>query len=170
LIFPESEKDFKLVKATVLRRMQKIDAGLYIINELIQKFPEDNDLICYKAYWLQYLDKKEEAIELIQGLTEKEPENGIYQDTYGEILMYFENYEEAVNKFVKSMVLGSDDWYIYQTYIKLGICYKTLEKYDLALKNLNDGKNLAKKSKIDLESKEKWLSIAELFLIELKQG
>ncbi|MCK4287388.1 MAG: tetratricopeptide repeat protein, partial [Candidatus Lokiarchaeota archaeon] len=120
-IFPESEKDIKILKAAVLKRMQNLEAGLEIINELIQKFPGDNDLICYKAYWIQYLDKKEESIKIIQKLIKIEPENGLYQDTYGEILMYFEEYEEAVKRFLKAIVIGSDDWYIYQTYIKLGI-------------------------------------------------
>ncbi len=168
-LFPESEKDIKLLKAAVLKRMQKIKAGLEIINSLIQKFPNDNDLICYKAYWMQYLDNKEEAIETIQKLIKNEPENGIYQETYGEILMYFEEYDEAAKRFLKAIVIGSDDWYVYQTYIKLGICYKVLENYDLALKNLKKGKELTKKSTSDPETKQKWLTIADLFLTEIKQ-
>jgi tetratricopeptide (TPR) repeat protein/Mn-dependent DtxR family transcriptional regulator len=166
--FPESEKDIKLLTAVVLKRTQNIETGLLIINNLIQKFPKDNDLICYKAYWLYYLDKKEESIKTIKELTEKEPENGIYQDTYGEILMYFEEYDEAVKKFLKAMVIGSDDWYSFQTYIKLGICYKTLEKYDLAVKNLTEGKDLANKSTSDSETKQKWLAITDLFLAEIE--
>ena len=166
--FPDSEKDIKILKATVLRRMQNVEDGLDIINNLIKSYPNDNDLICYKAYWLQYLDDKEGAVNLIKELTKREPNNGLYQDTYGEILMYFEDYEEAANKFVKAMVLGSDDWYIYQTYIKLGICYQSLEKYDLALKNLYEGKKLTKKSTLDAEIKQKWLAIADLFLMEIK--
>ena len=168
-LFPESEKDIKMLKAAVLKRMQNIKAGLDIINELIQKFPKDNDLICYKAYWMQYLDNKEKAIEIIQNLIKDEPENGIYQDTYGEILMYFEEYDEAAKRFLKAIVIGSDDWYIYQTYIKLGICYKALEKYDLALKNLKKGKDLTKKSTSDPETKQKWVTIADLFLLEMEQ-
>jgi len=166
--FPDSEKDIKLLKAAVLRRTHNFEAGLDIINSLIQKFPEDNDLICYKAYWMQYLDNKKESIETIKELIKKEPDNGIYVDTFGEILMYFEEYDEAVKWFLKAILIGIDDWYIYQTYIKLGICYKALEKYDLALKNLNEGKNLAKKSTIDPETRQKWLAIADLFLVEIE--
>ncbi|UCD01893.1 MAG: hypothetical protein JSV23_02410 [Promethearchaeota archaeon] len=168
-LFPKSEKDIKTLKAAVLRRMQNIEAGLDIINELIQKFPRDNDLICYKAYWMQYLDKKEEAIKIIQKLIQNEPENGLYQDTYGEILMYFEEYEEAVKRFLKALVLGGDDWYIYQTYIKMGICYKALDNRDLAVKNLKKGKDLTNKSVSDVDTKQKWLTIADLFLTEIEQ-
>ncbi len=166
--FPESEKDIKVLKAAVLRRMQNIEAGLEIIESLIEKYPKDNDLLSYKAYWLQFLDKKEEAIKIIQKLTKDEPDNGIYQDTFGEILMYFEEYEEAAKKFVKSMVLGAHEWYIFQTYIKLGICYKVIGNLDLAVENLRKGIELTKKNVKDPETKQKWLSIANLFLSELK--
>ncbi|MFX1428105.1 MAG: hypothetical protein ACFFBE_16750 [Promethearchaeota archaeon] len=168
-VFSSSEKDLKILKAAILKRMQEIDAGLDIINELIQKFPKDNDLMCYKAYWLQYIDKKEEAIEIVQSLIREKPDNGIYQDTFGEILMYFEDYEEAVKRFLKAIVIGIDDWYIYQTYIKLGICYKALENYDLALQNLKKGKELTNKRVKDSETKQKWIAIADLFLTELKE-
>ena len=166
--FPDSEKEIKLLKAAVLRRTHNIKTGLDIINSLIQKFPEDNDLLCYKAYWMQNLDNKKESIEIIKELIKNEPENGVYIDAYGEILMYFEEYDEAVKWFLKAIVMVSDDWYIYQSYIKLGICYKVLEKYDLALKNLKEGKNLADKITVDLETKQKWLAITDLFLSEIK--
>jgi tetratricopeptide (TPR) repeat protein len=82
--------------------------------------------------------------------------------------MYFEDYEAAAKRFLKAMVIGNDEWYIYQTYIKLGICYKALDKYDLALENLKDGKKLTKNSNSDPETKQKWLAIADLFLAELE--
>ncbi|TKJ22969.1 MAG: hypothetical protein CEE43_04440 [Promethearchaeota archaeon Loki_b32] len=168
-IFPESEKDIKILEAAVFRRMQKFKEGFEIIESLIEKYPEDNDLLSYKAYWLQFLDKKEEAIEIIQKLTKDEPDNGIYHDTFGEVLMYFEDYEEAAKKFVKSMVLGAHEWYIFQTYIKLGICYKAIGNLDLAVENLKKGIELTKKNLIDTETKHKWLSIANLFLAEIEQ-
>jgi tetratricopeptide (TPR) repeat protein len=117
---------------------------------------------------MQYLDKKEDSIKLIQKLTKDEPENGMYQDTYGEILMYFEEYDEATKRFLKAIVIGADEWYIYQTYIKLGICYKALENYELALKNFKKGRELAKKSTSDPLTKEKWLKIIDLFLAEME--
>ena len=166
-IFPKDEKDIQILKAAVLKRAQEIEAGLKIINNLIQKFPDDNDLLCYKAYWMQYLDDKEESVKIIQNLIKNEPENGLYQDTYGEILMYFEDYEEAAKKFLKAIMIDEEGWYIYQTYIKLGICYKALEKHDLALKNFKRGRELVKKSTSDPEMKNKWLIILDLFLAEI---
>jgi len=163
-IFPENEKDINIKKASVLKKMKNVESGLEIINNLIQKYPKDHDLLSYKAYWLQFLDRKEEAIKTIQKLIEHEPDTGIYYDTYGEILMYFEEYEEAAKKFVKAMVLGSRDWYLSQTYIKLGICYKVLGNLELGIENLKKGKALVNKSINDPDTKKKWLSIVDLFL------
>ena len=166
-IFPENDKDINLLKAVVLRRMQIIQEGLDIINKLIKKYPEDNSLLSYKAYWLQFLDKREEAVSIIQELSDKEPNNGVYQDTFGEILMYFQEYEEAAKKFVKSLLLGADEWYIFQTYIKLGICYKATGNFDLAAVNLKKGIEITEKKVKDPETKQKWLTIANLFLSDL---
>jgi len=163
-VFPENEKDIKIKKASVLKKMNKIEDGLEIIEYLIQKYPKDHDVLSYKAYWLQFLDRKEEAIKIIQKLIENEPDTGIYYDTYGEILMYFEDYKEAKKKFVKAMVLGSHDWYIYQTYIKLGICYTALGNLELGVENLNKGKDLVNEGINDPDTKKKWLSIVGLFL------
>ena len=82
--------------------------------------------------------------------------------------MYFEEYEEAVDEFQRALELVSDDWYIYQTYIKLGICYKELENYDLARENLLKGMEISNKPTFDLDTKQKWLGIAELFLKQIE--
>ncbi len=168
--FPENVKDIQIKKASILRRMQKIEAGLEIINDLIKEYPEDSDLLNYKAYWLQYLDKKDESLDIMQDLVTKFPENGTYHDTYGEILMYFEDYEQAVDHFLETLELASEDWYIHQTYIKLGICYKELNNYDLAMKNLKQGIEITEKEVDDLETKQKWLSIGNLFIAEIESS
>ncbi|MHA1914496.1 MAG: hypothetical protein ACW986_16640 [Promethearchaeota archaeon] len=168
-LFPDDEKDIKMKKASVLRRIHQVEKGLKIINDLIAKYPKDYDLVNYKAYWLQYLNSKEEALKVIQDLVEKIPDNGLYHDTYGEILMYFEEYEVALKEFLKTIEIAQDEWYIPQTYIKLGICYKELKNFDFALENLQQGRDLTKKSVGDPEMKQKWLTIAELFIAEIGQ-
>ncbi len=168
-IFHESEIDIKMKKASVLRRMRDIESGLDIINELLEQYPENYDLLNYKVYWLQYSNRKEEALKLIQELVDKAPDNGTYHDTYGELLMYNEEYEQAIEKFLKAIEIVGDEWFINQTYIKLGICYKELKQFDIAIENLKNGKSLTSESIADSETKEKWLTIADLFLTEIKQ-
>ncbi len=166
--FPEEEIDIMMKKASILKRKRNLRAGLVIIEDLLKKYPKSKELLSYKAYWFQYLDKKDESLEIIQKLIEGEPDIGIYYDNYGEILMHFEEYEKAIKRFLKALVMGSDEWYTYQTYIKMGICYKALGNHDLAVKNLKKGKDIINKSSIDPDTKQKWLIIADLFLAETK--
>jgi len=166
--FPENEKDLKMKKASVLKGMRDLKGGFEIVNELTKKYPEDNDLLNYKALWYQYLNNKEEALKLIKNLIEREPNNGIYHDSYGEILMAFNDYESAIDKFQNSLKLDPKSWYIYQTYIKLGICYRELEDYDVALEYLRKGEELIDQSPSDNDIKEMWHSYASPFIEEIK--
>ncbi|NVM36823.1 MAG: hypothetical protein HWN81_14600 [Candidatus Lokiarchaeota archaeon] len=167
--FPKEEKNVQIKIAYVLKEMKNTKSGLEIIETLLEKYPEDNDLLNYKAFWLQYLNRREEALEVIQNLIENEPDNATYHDTYGEILMFFNEHEHAIEEFLKSIEISSDDWYVYQTYIKLGICYKELENFDLAIEYLQRGIESTEESAGDQEAKTKWITIANLFLAEIEQ-
>jgi len=168
-IFPEEEKDIQIKVAYIHKEKRNLDYGLEIITKLLEKYPEDRDLLTYKAYWLQYLNRKEEAVEIIQNLIEQDPDNSIYHDTYGEMLMSFQDYESAKNEFLKAVEISSDEWYTFQTHIKLGICYKELGKFELAVEKLESGIKYAKKSISDLETTQNWLTIANLFKAEIEE-
>ena len=166
--FPNEHKSIEIKRAYVLKEKRNLEDGLKIINNLLVGYPDDKDLLVYKAYWLQYLARKEEAIVIIQNLIEEDPNNGMYHDTYGEMLMSFQDYENAKNEFLKSIEISSDDWYTFQTYIKLGICDKELGNLEPALENLKRGKKFIEKSRSDEETKQKWLQIADLFLADIE--
>ncbi|MFW9970941.1 MAG: tetratricopeptide repeat protein [Candidatus Odinarchaeota archaeon] len=167
--FPKEEKNIQVKRAYVLKEMKNVEAGFEIINVLIEKYPEDHELLNYKAFWLQYLNRKEESLETIKDLINRVPDNAIYHDTYGEILMFFKEYEKAIEEFLIAIKIGKDDWYVYQTNIKLGICYRELENYQNAVDYLQKGKRLTDKILSDVEDKAKWITIANLFLNEIEQ-
>jgi len=167
--FPEGERNLKIKKAYILREKKNLEGGLEIINELIEKYPDDNNLLLNKIYWLQYLDKKEKVLDTLASIIEREPENGIFHDTFGEILMNFEEYGQAIDEFLKAIELDSNEWYINQTYIKLGICFKEMGDQDSAIKNLTKGKEFTNKCFCDIDTKRNWLTIAELFLAEIAE-
>ncbi|MFW9820415.1 MAG: hypothetical protein ACFFE5_12460 [Candidatus Thorarchaeota archaeon] len=167
--FPQEDKNIRVKRAYILKEMKDVKTGLEIINDLLVKYPEDDDLLNYKAFWLQYLNKKEESISIIQDVLERAPNNATYHDSYGEILMFFKEYEKAIGEFLKVININSDDWYLYQTNIKLGICYREIEDYKKAIEYLQRGKALINKSSSDLDEKAKWITIADLFLAEIEQ-
>ncbi|MFX1325411.1 MAG: hypothetical protein ACFE8N_10670, partial [Promethearchaeota archaeon] len=169
-IFPNDEVEIKLKKASILKRMKSLEEGLTVINSLIKDYPDNYDLLTYKAYWLQYLDRKEESLAIISKLIKDFPENGTYYDTYGEILMYFEVYEKAIVQFQKALEFAGEEWFINQTYIKLGICHKELGNPNLALEYLKKGKEFTSKTLEGVELKQKWDKIADLFINEIESS
>ncbi len=168
-LFPENEIDIMIKKAFTLKKDKNLEAGLETIENLLEKYPKDNSLHNYKAYWLSYLGRKQEALEILQDLVEKEPEKGLYYDTYGEILITFKEYKKAIEEFQKAIKIDPNEWFIHQTYIKIGICYTALENFKLAIQNLKRGKELTSKIISDIESKNKWLAIVDLFLAEIEE-
>ena len=166
--FPNMEKDLKMKKASVYKLLGNLEAGFKIVDELLEKNPEDKELRNFIAYWYQYLNKKDKALNTLEMLIKSEQDNGEYYDSYGEILMNYEEYEKAVERFQKAIKLRGSGWFIYQTYIKLGICFKELGNYELALEYLRKGKELTNKSISDHEIKKKWLVIADIFLTEIE--
>jgi tetratricopeptide (TPR) repeat protein/Mn-dependent DtxR family transcriptional regulator len=166
--FPDEYKHVEIKRAYILKEKRDLEAGLRIINDLLESYPDDKDLLVYKAYWLQYLARKDEALEIIEELIQNDPENGMYHDTCGEMLMSFQDYGKAKVEFQKSIESSSNDWYVFQTYIKLGICDKELGNFELALENLKKGKKIIEKSRSDEETKQKWRQIADLFLAEIE--
>ncbi len=83
--------------------------------------------------------------------------------------MFFNEHKLAIEEFLKSIEISSDDWYVYQTYIKLGIGYKELENFDLAIEYFQRGIESTEESAGDQETKTKWITIANLFLAEIEQ-
>ena len=108
-------------------------------------------------------------MKILRRLTESEPDKGIYHDTYGEILITFKEYEKAIKEFQKAIEIDPNEWFIHQTFIKIGICYSALENNELAIENLKKGKELTCKIISDIESKNKWVAITELFLAEIEE-
>ena len=168
--FPDLEADLSMKKADVFKLMGDIKPGYEIIENLSHKYPDQNDLQMYKAYWLMYLNKKDESLKLMKNILDHESNNGIFYDTYGEILMNYEEYESAIEQFQKAIEINDQEWFIYQTYIKLGICYVELDNYKLALENLSKGRDYTEKSSADKNTKQKWITIAELFLTDIENN
>ncbi|MFX1326087.1 MAG: tetratricopeptide repeat protein [Promethearchaeota archaeon] len=116
------------------------------------------------------MGKNQEALNILRSLIEEEPEKGIYHDTVGEIFITLKEYEKAIEELQKAIEINSNEWFIYQTYIKLGICYETLGNHDFAIRNLKKGKELTKKSTSNTETKQNWLKISDLFLTEIEES
>lgn len=167
--FPEKRKDLLWKKTHIFFKMKEFDEGIKILDSLIELYPEDYVLLNSKVYGLAYLEKKEEAIEAAKKLVTLVPDNGNYHDSYGEILMMFNEYKEAIKEFQKALKLEPYGFFSYETCIKMGNCYKELGKYDLATEYIEKGKMISNRMICELETKTCWIEKAENYLSEIKK-
>ncbi len=68
--FPNIEKDLKMKKASVYKLLGDLESGFKVVDELLEGNPGNKELRSFKAYWYQYMDKKEEALTIFEELIE----------------------------------------------------------------------------------------------------
>jgi tetratricopeptide (TPR) repeat protein len=146
----------------------KYEEGDDILKELINIYPNEYDFLNSRVYSLAYLEHEEESVNLAKELTKLVPNEGNYHDSYGEVLMIFKRHKEAIEEFKKAIELDRYGWFVYQTFIKMGICYYYLEDYALAKENIEIGIESTKSCMCDLETKEYWAKRANKYLIKIK--
>jgi len=174
--FPDENKHFLHKKAYILDKMGyyendpiKFEESLEILDKLIELYPDDYDLINSKVYVLAYLERESDAIKLAKELVNLDPNCGNYQDSYGEVLMMFKRYKKAIELFKEALNLERYGHFVYQTFIKLGICYYNLEEYDLAKECLEEGIEHTHSCLCDQEKKEHWLEKANTYMLKIKE-
>ncbi|MFX0027201.1 MAG: hypothetical protein ACFE8M_12375, partial [Candidatus Hermodarchaeota archaeon] len=174
--FPDENKHFLNKKAYILDKMgyyeddsSKFEESLEILDKLIELYPEDYDLLNSKVYVLAYLERETDAINLAEKLVNLDSNCGNYHDSYGEVLMMFKKYKEAVELFKEALNLDRYGHFVYQTFIKLGICYFNLEEYDLAKECLEQGIEHTFSCLCDHEKKEHWLEKANRYIFKIKE-
>ncbi len=142
---PLLKKKLLLTKTYIYHGQKQYQEAYEILDELTKLYPDDIGFINNKAVTLAYLNRKEEAIETAEYLLSLNPKLGNSYDTYGEILMTFKEYGDAIKKYEKAVELEPTGWFAYWTYIKLGKCYQELGNYDKALEIYEKGKKMAEK-------------------------
>ena len=165
--FPMNKIDLMLKEAFALKLLNKLDEGYEIIENLSDKYPNDNFILKNQVIWLHVLNKNNDAISLTEKLIEKNPKDGSLFDLLGEILMYQGTYEDALNQLNKALELDPFKWSNFQIYIKIGICYKEMGNKKTAKENLLKGEELIETCFCEISEKAKWNSIVNLYLGEL---
>jgi tetratricopeptide (TPR) repeat protein len=139
-----------------------VNGFLRSISKVLEFDPNNSVMLNRKARLLAKFDRKEDSIKIIQDLIERKPFDGNFYDTYGEILLIFHEYEDAIVKFQKALELEPNGWP--ETYIKMAECYKELGNYEEAFESGKKGRELAIKRK-----EAEWITRADKLLFEIKE-
>ncbi|MFX1302859.1 MAG: winged helix-turn-helix domain-containing protein [Promethearchaeota archaeon] len=171
--FPEKEVDLLLLKANLMKKMNRFDESLKIVNKLREKYPDNLDILNHKVYYHLYNNEKEEAINAGKLLTELDPDDGNYHDTFAEILTDFGEYEKALKEIQKALELEPYGWFTYNSYLQMAKCYKETEKYDLARESLEEGEKAIYTCFCDIKMRKEWKEkkiklLAEMDELEVK--
>jgi len=155
--------------------LKQYEEGLKTVNEAIELYSHDNDFINNKAMILGHLGRREEAIETAEHLISLNPKYGNSYDTYGEVLMVFEEYEMAIEKFQEALTLEPTGWFAFETCLKMGQCFKELGNFEKALEYYEKGEKLTEKMHPSyrdnyLIKTEKLISEAKMLLGESKNS
>ena len=168
--FTKKRTNLLLKKALIFKKMRRSKEGSQIIETLLEENPDDNLLLLHHAFWMQHFNQKTSALDIMHQLSEREPNNWIFFDAYGEILMSFGEYAQAIPKFKHSLDCPKERWTMFQTQIKLGICYKELGQNVLAIEFLSSGKKNCEIVFCANETKQKWNAIANLYLAQIQES
>jgi len=145
LIKPHRKRELYYTKSFLYYKAGKLIEALKTVNQGLEYFLDDVGLINNKAIYLKDLKRKEEAIETAKELIRLSPENATSFDTYGEILMAFGYYKQAIIQFKKSLRLDPQLLYSFSSNINLGKCYKKLGEYQKSIHYFQRGKLLSNK-------------------------
>lgn len=147
-----------------LNELRKYKEAMEIIENLVKTDPNDFDLLDQKALTLAYLNRNEEALETIKKLISADLNNRYHNNTYGEILMIFNEYDEALKEYLMLFETDPKADFIHGSYIKAGECYKELGNVKKAIEYVEKGLEIAKE-----RSMIKWVEKAEKLLKDLKK-
>ena len=126
-------------------RMELIKRSFKELEPIIEESSEDVGILNNLTILYGYLGRKEDAIKAAETMISLNPYDGNLFDSYGEMLMLFEEYEEAIKKFERAVKLEPKGWFAFQTYLKMGTCYEKLLDLDKAEENYLKGKILTEK-------------------------
>ncbi|KKN37344.1 hypothetical protein LCGC14_0764600 [marine sediment metagenome] len=166
----QSDHDSYIIKEECLFNLKRYEEALEAIEKAIISGEEELDLNA-KVRILAKLKRKEEAVNVIQELIKNDSENELYYDTYGEILMWSKEFENAIEKYEKAIELlesktdiDPDENFSYETFIKMGKCYYEIKNREAALKHLQWGKKIAEE-----KNNQFWVKKATIYLKKLEE-
>ncbi|MFX1489405.1 MAG: tetratricopeptide repeat protein, partial [Promethearchaeota archaeon] len=152
-------KEYYNAKSFLLFKLNRYKESLEALDNVIDIYPNDTSLLNNRTVMLAHFAKtlkenekkedyekaKEKAIATGEKLISLAPKVGNFYDSYGEMLMMFEEYEDAIEQLKKALTLEPHGWFTFDTYSKMGNCYKELDEIEKAIESYEKAKLLSER-------------------------
>jgi len=128
------------------KRMEFLNVSYKELEPIINDYQEDLEILNNLTVLYGHLGRKEEGIRVADKMISLNPSDGNQFDSYGEMLMLFGDYQQAIAKFEEALKLAPKAWFTFLTYLKMGTCYEKLLQLDKAEEYYLEGKKLTEKT------------------------
>lgn len=123
--------------------------GIDTVDLILSLDPNNTLALNNRVVYLASLNRQNEAIEAGENLITLHPEDGNNFDTFGQVLMQFGEYEEAIEKFKQAVNINPRGFYAHISYNRIADCYFELGDYENALEAAEKSKEIANKLLLD---------------------
>jgi tetratricopeptide (TPR) repeat protein len=127
------------VWARVLLRLEQFDSAQAVFDRMTAMRPQDDYPLASKAYVLTITDRKNEAFQLLERLTQTHREVGMHWFNLGFLQEEKGQYESACLSFTKAIELRPD---IDRAWYGLGLVLIRLQRFDEAITALKQNTKL----------------------------
>jgi len=160
-----------LIQAYAYREMGLLQKGEQVLRKALERFPDDPSVVGYLVSNLRSQKKKEEAYQIVNSASDRNPDNVLLHNIKAEILLGMGRLGAALEELKKSLRLDpGNEWGNALT----ALTYKRLNKNKLALDHINSAiANLEKepvKSDNDQISMASYLSLRGEVYLNLFEG
>lgn len=96
------------------KQLENIDSARYYVNQGLEKYPSNKDLLIEKANFFINDEDYEGALGVLEDAIAADPDNAILYNVYGTILLQLSKFEEAEKPLLKATELDpelADAWY-----------------------------------------------------------
>ncbi|KAJ1549120.1 hypothetical protein HK405_009547 [Cladochytrium tenue] len=127
--------DLPSKEASILKAVMKFyenkqyKKGMKSCDQILRKCPEHGETLSMKALFLSYLERKDEAHELIKKAVRLEITNAVCWHVYGLIHRAEKNYEEAVKCYAQAMRLDKENVQMFRDNAMLQIHIRNYEAF-----------------------------------------
>lgn len=141
-LFEKSDEyalDYAIVKFKYLLWQNQREELYAFTKAQLQLFDESPDLKNHLTYGYFHFHDYELALVNAKELIDKEPDKLAYIDTLGEAYYLNQQYTKAIKRFQEVIDKDPGTYFIWETHIKLGLCFAASGQLEKAKRELKEG-------------------------------